>query len=189
MRQLDRDWLREKLSEKRGLRAELARHLGIENDKVSKILAGTRQVQASELPKILSFFGEQLTEARKVPVVGYVGGGAEIYPIDDHMKGDGLEHVDAPPGAGRNAVAVVVRGDSMLPKYEDGDVLIYDDHEDPAALINKTCIVQLEDGRLLVKRLRRGVAPGSYTLTSYNASDIEGVKITWAARVAFVIPA
>lgn len=40
-----------------GEAASLARHLGVTNTIVSKILSGYRKVQAHEVPLILSFFG------------------------------------------------------------------------------------------------------------------------------------
>lgn len=56
MKEINSKWLREKLGNDRGLKAELARATGIEPDKISKILSGTRKVQASEAPKIYAFF-------------------------------------------------------------------------------------------------------------------------------------
>lgn len=130
-----------------------------------------------------------LSENRTIPVLSYVGAGAEIYPIDDHMKGAGfVEPVPAPPGAKSSAVALVVRGDSMYPKFEDGDIIIYDETQPVDELLNKTCVVGLRDGRVLVKKIRRGGEDG-YRLSSHNADDIEGACIDWAAKVAFVIPA
>ena len=122
-------------------------------------------------------------------VVGYVGAGAEVVGIDDHLPGSGLEHVDPGFPVAEGVVAVIVRGDSMLPKYEDGELIGYlRKNRPPDELIGKTCIVKLTDGRYFVKRIRRGSAPGFHTLVSTNASDIEDVVIEWAGEIRFSVP-
>ncbi len=125
-----------------------------------------------------------------VPIVGYVGAGAEIFPIDDHAKGGG--HDEAPPFPGQEgpAVAVWVRGDSMLPQIEDGWILYYSRDRDgvPSACAGKLCVVQVSDGPTLVKKLEPGKRKGLWRLVSYNASPREDVKLDWAARVLAIVP-
>jgi SOS-response transcriptional repressor LexA len=128
--------------------------------------------------------------ASRVPVVGYVGAGAEVYAIDDVAMGGSLveDGVELPFFGVSGAVCVIVRGDSMEPAYHDGDMLIYDDRRDGdyGDLINRECVVQLADGRTYVKILLRGSQPGLWTLISHNASPISDVPIAWAARVKWV---
>jgi phage repressor protein C with HTH and peptisase S24 domain len=122
-----------------------------------------------------------------VPVVGYVGAGAEIFTIDDHQKGAGLEEVEAPAGAnGSSVVALRVRGNSMYPAYKDGDLIFYEQKFDGdfVELVNKDCIIHLEDGRTFLKELRR--TDGAYWLYSFNADPILHPQIAWLARVRWV---
>lgn len=56
MEHIDQDWLQRHLGSDRGVKARLAQETGISADKISKILNGTRQVQASEVPLIFKFF-------------------------------------------------------------------------------------------------------------------------------------
>jgi len=121
---------------------------------------------------------------RTVPLVGHVGAGAEILIIDDHAKGAGLEEVAAPPGAPRSTIAVRVRGESQLGRFDDGDIIFYSEHLPPDDLVNRReCVVKLADGRLFVKRLVRGSGQGLYTLLSSNAAPIDDVAVEWAAKI------
>ncbi|MEE9210374.1 MAG: helix-turn-helix domain-containing protein [Kiloniellales bacterium] len=126
-----------------------------------------------------------------VSVVGYVGAGQEIFALDDHALGAGLEAVEAPEGVGRDTmVAVRVRGDSMHP-LRDGWLLFYrrDQHGVPEACLNRLCIVKLaDDGPILVKELHRGYRDGHFVLSSWNAPPLEDVRVDWAAPVLSIRP-
>lgn len=122
----------------------------------------------------------------KVKVGGYIGAGARIYPVSDFGIGEALEEVelDLPLPAG--TVAAIVRGDSMMPVFEDGDLIGYfRDSTDPMTVLNRTCIVQVTDGPIYIKTLKRGSERGLFTLSSFNATDIEDVAIDWAAPFQF----
>ncbi len=128
--------------------------------------------------------------SRVVPIVGYIGAGAEVFPLDDHEKGAGLDYVKVPFPVRPGTVCAIVRGDSQLPMFEDGDLIGFVQRgEDPTNLIGKRSVVKLMDGRILIKRLRRGSEAGLYTLVSSNARDIEDVEIEWAAQYSFSLPA
>lgn len=133
---------------------------------------------------VSDLLGEQPDMQRLVPLMGYVGAGQAVYPIDD----GGSEMVEAPPEASESTVAVRIRGDSMLPAFEDGWLLYYSRHLPPQEMINRRCVVQLADGRILVKTLRRGAVQDVWTLTSTNAADIEDVVVEWAAPIDWIRP-
>ena len=112
-----------------------------------------------------------------VKVVGHVGAGAAVYPIDD-----GIESVEPPYGVPEDAVAFYVRGDSMWPAYREGTYLVA--REIPVDNVaNSRAIVTLEDGRRLVKDVAAGSRKGFFTLYSVNHAPIVDVKITAAAKV------
>lgn len=127
---------------------------------------------------------------QEVRVVGYIGAGAEVHAIDDHEKGAGLDVVQVDFPVRHGTVGVIVRGDSMMPMFEDGDLVGYlRDAAGPEQLIGKICVVKVTDGPTYIKRLKRGSEPGLYTLVSANARDIEDVALDWAARYRFHLPA
>lgn len=159
---------------------DLARAAGIPQSAVHRI--ETEDTSTSKhIPILLSVLNISEGAVRTIPLAGYVGAGAEIFPMDT------LGYVDAPPGvAGSKTVAVQVRGDSMLPVYRNGDLIYYDDHQSPEDLRGRDVVVELEDGRCMVKQLMAGSQPGFWTLLSHNAAPILDAKIVWAARVKWV---
>ena len=119
---------------------------------------------------------------RPLPLVGYVGAGAEVYAIDD---GGCLDEIEPPPGIGPDAVAVLVRGDSMFPRYMEGDLLIYDAHVTLQKADGQECVVGLPDGRRFVK-IVRAEKDGMATLESWNRPPMREVMIEWVAPVMWV---
>lgn len=159
------------------------------------------RLDIDKLPRLADLYGrsiEWLLTGREggslkranVPIVGYVGAGAEIHWVDDHAKGHGMD--DAPPFSGQDgpAVAVWVRGDSMLPQIEDGWVPYYTRDYDgvPSACIGKLCVVQVSDGPMPVKMLEPGKRKSLRRPVSYNASPRDDVKLDWAAHVLAIRP-
>lgn len=127
---------------------------------------------------------------KNIPLVGYVGAGAQIEPLDPLSSGDRVPFVPRPEGVSGEVVAVEVRGDSLFPTAENGWKLIYagDHPSDEAEIMNRLCVVKLLNGKTLVKRVMRGSKPDHYHLVSTNAPVIEDARIEWAARVTAIIP-
>lgn len=184
------------LRKKRGLKLwELADEIGMSVTVLSRYERGERRIKLDQVPRLAAALrvdpDEILADARPtVAVVGYIGAGAEIYPVDDHAKGDGLREVHCPAGMDpRRTVAVEIRGDSMAP-IEDGWLAFYTRDPDygPSDFLGHLCVVKLADGRMLLKSVRRGYAPNRFNLLSTNAAMIEDAEIEWAAPVRAVLP-
>ncbi|SDX97937.1 LexA family transcriptional regulator [Roseicitreum antarcticum] len=119
---------------------------------------------------------------KPVSLVGYVGAGAEVFAIDD---GGALDELEPPPGIGPDAVAVGVRGDSMFPRYMDGDILIYDRHIFIDQADGQECVVGLMDGRKFVK-IVRAEPDGTVTLESWNAPPMRRMEFEFLAPILWV---
>lgn len=127
----------------------------------------------------------EMKGGKTVPLMGIVSAGGHIMPADDSPNG--LEQVDAPPEMGPSTVAAQVRGDSMYPAFDDGDLIYYDQIQAmPEILPNKACIARLADGRCMLKLVRKGSRKGLYTLHSHNAPPIEDVRLEWVAKIKWV---
>lgn len=171
--------------------AEVARKFGWTETTYRAHENGQRNIPRSKAPTYARAFrvspewllygrGEALRKA--VPLVGMVGAGAEVFAIDD---GGSLEDIEPPPGVGPDAVAVEVRGDSMYPRYMEGDLLIYDAHAPLSKADGQECVVALADGRRFVK-IVRGEANGRATLESFNAPPMRNMELMWAAPISWV---
>lgn len=145
---------------------------------------------AKRLAPPLGVRPDQLLPAPQIPVIGYVGAGARVYPYEDSL-GAG-ETMDRPPMTQGDLFAVEVRGDSMLPLAEEGWHIVYTAEAtvDENMVMNRVCVVQLDDGdgSMLVKRVTRGTRPQHYHLLSLNAPTIEDARLRWAAVVKAIVP-
>jgi phage repressor protein C with HTH and peptisase S24 domain len=155
-------------------------------ESVSKVLAAT----GASLDEFL-----RLIEAREgpvrstVPLIGMTQAGSGRMFTEDGLPtgGAGWEEIDFPDLGEERAFALEVQGDSMLPLFRDGDVLIVS----PSAGVRKgdRVVVRLHGGEVLAKELKRRTAR-TVELTSLNPDHEERVlnvgEIAWMARVMWV---
>ena len=139
---------------------------------------------------------DQLTGAGlKVPVLGNIGAGGEIlFAVDPDLELNELDDfpsVPRPPLVSGRLMALRVVGASMLPKYEDGDIIyVRRDHDGVLPkYLGRYCAVRTTEGGTYLKILSPGSQAGRYTLRSLNAPDMENVEVEWASPVLFVMPA
>ena len=131
---------------------------------------------------------ESISGAAQVPLLGEIGaGGLVAYFKDDHEP----EFAPRPPLAPGPMMALRVRGESMLPKYEPGDIIyVRRDHQGVLpAYLGRYCAVHLADGGTYLKILHQGTEAGRYTLRSLNAADMVNCEVIWAAPVLFTMQA
>lgn len=189
--------------------ADIARAWGVHNGDVTQRVKGRVRITPDRARVLAQKFGWTASEIygevqarHQIPLLGSVGAGEQVIPIDDLPLTNGLreherqemncEFVDAPPGGiYRDMVALRVKGDSMEPYLSNGDIVYYNQviRSGFDEYLNKRVIVALKDGRVFLKTLERGFKYGHYNLRSYNAKLIEDAQPEWCARVAFIKPA
>jgi hypothetical protein len=148
---------------------------------------GDRHIDSGELLGLAepgAHFGHDM--GMRVPLIGYVRAGAEAVYLPLHENE--LDRVGAPPNATDRTRALEIRGDSLGELF-DRWIVFFNDEERSISpdLVNKLCVVKLEDGRVLVKKIRR-VRGGGYELLSNTEPPIIGATITWAAAVIDMRP-
>lgn len=124
-------------------------------------------------------------ESRTVPIMGYVGAGAEIDPDFEQVPPEGLSNVDPLLPLPADMIGFEVVGDSMTPRYDEGDVIIcYGDQRRPIeAFYGEEAAVRTAEGRRYLKRIARGPTKRTVNLESFNAKTIAGVRLEWIGEI------
>lgn len=180
-----------RIMEQKGIKpTTLSLKVGTNRTLVKDLLGKTADIQISTLTKLASALNVQLADllaSPRVSVVGYIGAGGSI--IFEDMGNE--ETVVRPPGIDGPLVALVVRGDSMFPRYKDGDIIYIQRTHDGILpeYLGDDCAVRLVSGETYIKQIIRGSEEGKFTLISYNAPPMEDVEIEWATPVAFMMTA
>ena len=163
----------------------LAAAMGVRPGAVSEIVSEARLIKASELTPIIEYL-----ELNAVPIMGRVGAGASIGPELEQMPPEGLGEVELPFPIAEETIAFEVVGDSMLPKYENGDIIVvYRDQRHPlTSFYGEEAAVRLKSGERYLKTIERGKTGHVVNLTSFNAKPITGVKLEWIGEICVTLP-
>ncbi len=189
--------------------AELARLLNKTPAVITNLFNGERELKANEVNRIsqwLSIPVELVLGMKpegRIPIIGTVGAGGEIFPIDDlpllprlvnaaETELLNCEWIECPPGRYESGiVAVKVVGSSMLPFMPEGTILYYTQRTlggAPDAGIDRLCVVQRNDGATFVKIVRKSHLHARFDLVSYNHETMRDVQLAWCAPVIFIKP-
>jgi phage repressor protein C with HTH and peptisase S24 domain len=125
--------------------------------------------------------------AQAVPLIGFGEAGSGGYFDDGGFPvGKGWDEIAFPKVTDEHAYALEISGESMLPAYRDGDVIIVS----PAAPVRRgdRVVVKTKKGEVMVKELKRQTAK-SIELKSLNPDHPERVlpldEVVWVARIVW----
>lgn len=196
----------DRLAAKNGLSASgLARRAGLDPTSFNKSKRATREGKprwptTESIAKILTATGESMTgfvalmsgrsggPARRLPLIGYAQAGAAGY-FDDagYPVGRGWDDIDFPDLRDPAAYALEVTGDSMMPAYRAGDVIVVS----PAADIRRgdRVVVKTRKGEVMAKQVLRQTAQ-KLELGSLNprhpTRSLDMGEVRWIARILWV---
>lgn len=171
-------------------RKPLAKRAGLGETAIRDLFDAKRSdVRVGTLVRLADVFDitvDELINDPQLKLSGRIGAGGEVLFNGEDHEGEG--HAPRPPGAHGQVIALRVVGSSMLPKYEDGDIVYVDRSVDgiPQDAIGEYCAVRTQDGGTFLKILAKGPTPGKFTLRSLNAPDMEEQDVVWAAPVRWV---
>lgn len=122
-----------------------------------------------------------------VPLIGFAQAGAGGFFDDAGFPvGEGWEHIELPGGMREGSYALQVQGESMLPLYRDGDILIVE----PGAPVRRgdRVVVKTTAGEVMAKVLLRQTAK-AIELMSINTEHpnrlFEQGEVEWMARIVW----
>jgi phage repressor protein C with HTH and peptisase S24 domain len=194
----------DRLAEKYGLSASgLARKAGLDPTSFNRSKRVSpdgrdRWPSTESLAKVLTATGASLDEftrlietdqrsaARTVPLIGMAQAGAGRLFDDAGMPtgGPGWEEIEFPGFASDRVFALEVSGESMMPLYRDGDIIIVSPGE--AARKGDRVVVRTHAGEVMAKELKRRTAR-TVELRSLNPEHPDRTiplsEIAWMARI------
>ncbi|MDX8435891.1 MULTISPECIES: helix-turn-helix transcriptional regulator [Mesorhizobium] len=157
-------------------------------ESLAKIIEATG-ASLEEFTGLVEGLGGTASQPRRssVPLLGFAQAGAGGF-FDDagYPAGQGWDLVELPARATATSYALKVQGDSMLPLYRNGDVLIVE----PGAATRKgdRVVVKTAAGEVMAKVLDRQTAK-SILLVSLNPDhpdrDIPMRDVEWVARIVW----
>ena len=177
---------------------DLAERLSVAQASVSRWFSGS-DPRGEQRDKINEIYNEitgntgvtgntQIPSKSYVPLMGYIGAGAKIKPDMGQMPADGFGVIEVPFQMPADMMAFRVRGDGMLPVYQDGNVIfVYKYQKKPLEeFYGENAVVCTDSGERFIKTITRG-ADGA-NLVSWNAKVIENVKVNWIGEIFAVFP-
>ncbi|MDW6025305.1 helix-turn-helix transcriptional regulator [Mesorhizobium sp. BAC0120] len=131
--------------------------------------------------------GRHFARASSVPMLGFAQAGAGGFFDDAGFPvGHGWDLIELPANAREGAYALQVQGDSMLPLYRDGDMLIVE----PAAPVHRgdRVVVKTTAGEVMAKVLSRRTAEKIELLSLNEAHPprtLPAREVEWLARIVW----
>jgi phage repressor protein C with HTH and peptisase S24 domain len=152
-------------------------------ESIAKALSAT----SASIESFVSLISESNGAAQAIPLIGFAEAGASGYFDDAGFPvGKGWDEIAFPGVTDERAYALEISGDSMLPTYRDGDVIIVS----PAAPVRRgdRVVVKTASGEIMVKELKRQTAK-QIELKSLSADHPERTltleDVVWLARVVW----
>ena len=132
-----------------------------------------------------SSHGASVARRRSVPLLGFAQAGAGGF-FDDagFPAGEGWDLIELPGRAPEGTYALAIQGDSMLPLYRHGDVLIVD----PNAPVRRgdRVVVKTTAGEVMAKVLEKQTTKAIDLLSlnpEHENRTIPATEVEWVARV------
>ncbi|RWI60270.1 MAG: helix-turn-helix domain-containing protein [Mesorhizobium sp.] len=201
---MDNEWearFRERMEAQGHTMKSLSLAAGLNESFVRDMLQRKRRPSVEKFSKLVAILGTTVADimgedassdgARFVPLMGYVGAGAEVEPDFEQVPDEGLEQIPVPFTLPGDMIAFEVRGNSMLPQFRDGTVLIVyrEQRRSLESFFGEEAAVRTSDGRRFIKTILRGAKSGLVNLMSWNADPIENVHLAWVGEIFTVFPA
>lgn len=163
---------------------------GIDNSNVSNVIkmckalgiSVDKSIEANELISNLNFDNATMididSETVQIPVLGTIKAGIAI-----EAQQDILEFIDIPKSwtkGGKSFYGLKISGDSMYPKYNEKDIVIFEHTEDYTIANNKDCAVMVNGFDATFKNVT--INENGITLIPYNPNNSDNYQPTFYSK-------
>lgn len=172
---------------------ELAEFLGVTTQAVSRYELGDRKTDNDILFKLSDYFNVSINDffppinydnaspfelpkrIVKIPVLGTIKAGVAI-----EAQQDILEYVDIPEEwtrGGKQFYGLKISGDSMYPKYNENDIVIFEQNDDFELANKKDCAIMVNGFDATFKNVT--ISNTGITLVPLNLNNQDGYQPTF----------
>lgn len=163
---------------------------GIDNSNVSNVIkmckalgiSVDKSIEANELISNLNFDNATMididSDTVQIPVLGTIKAGIAI-----EAQQDILEYIDIPRSwtkGGKSFYGLRISGDSMQPKYNEKDIVIFEHIEDYTIANNKDCAVMVNGFDATFKNVT--INENGITLIPYNPNNSDNYQPTFYSK-------
>lgn len=163
---------------------------GIDNSNVSNVIkmckalgiSVDKSIEANELISNLNFDNATLididSDTVQIPVLGTIKAGIAI-----EAQQNILEYIDIPRSwtkGGKSFYGLRISGDSMQPKYNEKDIVIFEHIEDYTIANNKDCAVMVNGFDATFKNVT--INENGITLIPYNPNNSDNYQPTFYSK-------
>lgn len=173
---------------------DIAKLCDKKNTAISNWEKGIREPDSIDLAKISNYFNVSIDDLMKkdlrfdnaeyidistsivnIPVLGVIKAGIPI-----EAQEDVLEYVDIPKNwvkGNKKYYGLKIQGDSMYPKYEENDIVIFEQIEDYEMANKKDCAVMVNGDDATFKNVT--ITESGITLIPLNVNNSDGYQPTF----------
>ncbi|MND38633.1 hypothetical protein D3C76_47590 [compost metagenome] len=167
---------------------QLAKRMDVLPSQLSLTFNGKRRMQMAEAVRISQLLGVSLNEvivaagiseaaARRCKVIGILAGDGLVSDVESGT----IERVAVPEGMPAEVAAVQARTSESALAWMDGWVFFINGEQVPSELLDRFCLVRLDDGRRVMATLRRGYTSGTFNLA--GLTTIQNQRVVAASPV------
>lgn len=170
---------------------QLAERTGLSVGHLNNVENHKKGFTAASLKKIATALGVKPVELldtanawQDIPILGIVGTNGSVRAPE---SGGAKRKIRVPLALG-DAIALLVEGQSLYPRYDDGTALICTKASaDPAEAVGRECFVVLVDGLSLIRRVEKA-GDDTFMLTAHNLPPMLHQEILACRPIILSLP-